>query len=140
MDYVCDAPDGKTWFRLMDEMEADMESELMGHAVAKHFRRDQEKAAKSYTSASTVSFEQNIGLKAHLKHEMALFLTLRNMEGTALVTAMLPPRGEADRPFRCTIVGEKNTDPYTDHAAAIEALGSHFGLTLDRRDCFPYGR
>ena len=140
MHYVCDGPDGKTWFRLEDEMEADLESEQMGHAVAKHFRRNQKQAQRTYQPASTISFEQNIGLKAHLLREMALFLTLRNMDGEALATAMLPPGGQEAAAFRCIIVGPKNAAPYTRHAAAIEALGTHFGLTLDRRACFPYGR
>lgn len=140
MLYVCDGPDGKTWFRLEDEMEADLESSMMGHAVAKHFRRNQERAQRTYQPASAISFEQNIGLKAHLLREMALFLTLRNMDGEPLVTAMLPPGGQEAPAFRCIIVGPRNADPYTGHTAAIEALGAHFGLTLDRRACFPYGR
>ena len=33
MEYVCDAPGGRTWFRLVSEGEAAMESEVMRHAV-----------------------------------------------------------------------------------------------------------
>ena len=33
MEYICDAPGDRTWFRLMSEGEAVMESELMRHAV-----------------------------------------------------------------------------------------------------------
>ena len=44
MKYICDAPDEKTWFRLETEAEADRESELMDHAVAKHYRREREQA------------------------------------------------------------------------------------------------
>lgn len=140
MQYVCDAPDGKTWFRLEDEMEADMESELMGHAVAKHFLRNREMAARSYQPTSMVSFEQNIGLKAHLMKRMALFLTLRDGEGNGLVTAMLPPDGKPDPRFQCIVVGPGNADPYDEHGPAIEALAKHFGMSLDRQDCYPYRR
>src|SRR5579859_6668311 len=33
MQYVCDAPDGKTWFRIETESEAQGESDAMNHAV-----------------------------------------------------------------------------------------------------------
>ena len=140
MQYVCDGPDGETWFRLEDEMEAEIESELMDHAVAKHFKRNQEAASQSYTPTSPVSFEQNIGLKAHLARTMARFVTLRNSDGDALVTAMLPPAGQEAPRFRCIIVGRSNADPYAEHGDAIVALASHLDMPLDRRDCYPYGR
>ncbi len=140
MQYVCDGPDGKTWFRLEDEAEADLESEQMAHAVAKHFRRNLEAATRTYRPTSTVSFEQNIGLKSHLRKEMALFLTLRNADGEALATAMLPPGGQKNPQFQCIIVGKGNSDPYDEHADAIKALGDHFGLRLERQSCFPYRR
>jgi hypothetical protein len=38
------------------------------------------------------------------------------------------------------IVGPSNADPYPGQGDAIAALGKHFGLTLDRERCFPYGR
>jgi hypothetical protein len=71
---------------------------------------------------------------------MPLFLTLRDREGNALTTAMLPPGGKDRFGFRIIIVAASNADPYPQHDAAIAALGAHFGLTLDRRRCFPYGR
>ena len=71
---------------------------------------------------------------------MPLFLTLRDREGGGLATAMLPPRGEDDAGFRIIIVGPGNGDPYPAHDDAIRALGTHFGLTLDRARCFPYRR
>jgi hypothetical protein len=37
---------------------------------------------------------------------------------------------------RCRI----QADPYPQQDAAIAALGAHFGITLDRDRCFPYGR
>ncbi|MDD9917253.1 MAG: hypothetical protein OXT01_21600 [Rhodospirillaceae bacterium] len=140
MDYVCEARDGKTWFRIETEMEADQESELMDHAVAKHFRREQEKAVASYQPTSTVFIEQNIGLKAHIQRAMPLFLTLRDNDGDGLATAMLPPGGQSAPNFKIIIVGKGNRDPYVGDSAAIETLGKHYGMTLRREDCYPYNR
>jgi len=42
--------------------------------------------------------------------------------------------------FRIIIVAASNADPYPEQDVAIAALGAHFGLTLDRHRCFPYGR
>ena len=138
MKFICDAPDRKTWFRIETEAEAEKESALMDHAVAKYFQRGRETATESYKPTSTVSFEQKIGLQAHIQRTMPLFLTLRDAEGDGLVTAMLPPGGRDDPAFRIIIVGPSNADPYPDHQAAIDALGAHFGLTLDRARCYPY--
>jgi hypothetical protein len=140
MKYICDAPGNRTWFRIETEAEAVNESDIMQHAVEKYFRKERERAAHSYQPTSTVFIEQEIGLNAHLQREMPLFLTLRNDDGTALVTAMLPPRGREDPGFRPIIVGSRNNDPYTDHADAIRALGQHFRIALDRARCFPYRR
>jgi hypothetical protein len=71
---------------------------------------------------------------------MPLFLTLRDTEGNALTTAMLRPGGKDRGEFRMIIVGASNGDPYPQQDAAIAALGAHYGLTLDRDRCFPYGR
>lgn len=140
MKYICDAPDRKTWFRIETEAEAEHESELMEHAVAKHFHREREKAAGTYKPTSMVLFEQNIGLEPHIQREMPLFLTLRNVDGDGLVTAMLPPGGRDDPAFKIIIVGKANADPYPQHKAAIDALAGHFGLSLDRDRCYPYRR
>jgi hypothetical protein len=142
MKYICDAPGGRTWFRLETEAEAIRESESMGHAVEKYFRNERDKAAQSFQPASRRVIEQNIGLQAHIQRVMPLFLTLRDDQGKGLVTAMLPSGG-IDRPgfpFRPIIVGPNNADPYPEHGDAIRALGEHFGLTLDRERCFPYRR
>src|SRR5262245_21896923 len=104
MRYVCDAPDHETWFQLETEVEADRESELMDHAVAKYFQRERTKAAQSYRPLSRTSFEQNIGLEAHIRRQMPLFLTLRDAEGNGLVTAMLPQGGRNDLGFKIIIV------------------------------------
>jgi hypothetical protein len=141
MKYVCDAPGGKTWFRIETEAEAASESDDMRHAVEKFFRKEQEKAIQSFQPPpSKVHFEQEIGLKAHIQREMPLFLTLRDDEGNPLITAMLPPGGRDDRSFRPIIVGAANADPYVEHADAIRALGQRYGLALERGRCYPYRR
>lgn len=140
MKYICDGDADKTWFRIETEAEAARESEMMQHAVEKYFRNEREKAARSYQPASKIVIEQDIGLNAHVQREMPLFLTLRDGEGNALVTAMLPPRGLDNPSFRPIVVGPANRDPYPQHGAAIVKLGAHFALTLDRERCFPYRR
>ena len=140
MEYVCDAPGRKTWFRIETEAEAQLESQEMNHAVEKYFSRERENAVQSYRPASANSIERDIGLGAHIKREMPLFLTLRNSEGSALATAMLPPRGGDNPGFRIIIVGPGNADPYPAEGDAIGALGNHFNLMLPRSRCFPYGR
>ena len=138
MEYVCDAPDDKTWFRLMTEAEAVRESELMRHAVEKHFRRERERAADRYQPPSSHFIEQDIGKESYIQRTMPVFLTLRDMDGQGLATAMLPPAGKADGAR--IVVGPGNTDPYIDQAEAIQALADHFGVTLDRATCYPYRR
>ena len=140
MEYICDAPGNLTWFQLVTEGEAAAESEAMRHAVEKHFRRERERAAESYKPLTNVFIEQDIGKESHIRKAMPLFLTLRDENGQALITAMLPPGGKRDADFGCIIVGPGNSDPYSDHGDAIKALGAHFGLTLDRSRCYPYRR
>jgi hypothetical protein len=139
MRYLCDAPGGKTWFRLETEAEAETESAQMRHAVDKYFRRTEAAARESYRAPAGVpTFEQAIGLKDHIARATPLFLTLRADDGEALATAMLPPEGRNQASFRCIIVGPGNTDPYPAHGDAIATLERHFGLELKRADCFPY--
>ena len=141
MKYVCDAPGAKTWFRIETEAEAILESRAMNHAVEKHFRRAHDEATKTYVPPRSEAFiEQNIGLQAHIQRVMPVFLTLRDGEGTALATAMLPPPGRNIGAFKPIIVGLANSDPYQEHASAIRTLGEHFGLTLDPDRCYPYRR
>jgi hypothetical protein len=71
---------------------------------------------------------------------MPIFLTLRDAEGKALVTAMLPPLGKDDGAFRPIVVGSANSDPYPEHGEAIARLGQHYGLKLDPARCYPYRR
>lgn len=140
MKYVCDAPAELTWFRIETDAEAARESELMGHAVEKHFLLAKEASRGRYTPTSKSFIEQDIGLKAHFERDMPMFLTLRDRNGDAKVTAMLPPGGKDTPGFRIIIVGANNGDPYPDNDEAIEALGAHFGLALDRARCYPYDR
>jgi hypothetical protein len=140
MEYVCDAPHDCAWFRLITEGEALAESQVMRHAVEKHFRRERERAAEHFRPASSVFIEQDIGKEAFIQRTMPLFVTLRDPDGKALVTGMLPPGGVRDPDFGVIIVGPGNSDPYPAHADAIAALSKHFGIKLDRAYCYPYRR
>ncbi len=95
MKYVCDAPGGKTWFRIETEAEAAVESEDMRHAVEKFFRKEHEKAVQSFQPPSKVYFEQEIGLKAHMQTpsvRWASFTVSRSREAAATPTAATEPR------------------------------------------------
>lgn len=141
MQYVCDAPGGLTWFSMETQAEADAETELMSHAVAKYFLRFHEAARRSYRPREGLaSIERDIGLKDHIRRESPVFLTLRDGEGRALVTAMLSREVRDGRAGDAIIVGERNSDPYPQFHAAIAALGSHYGVDLPREACFPYAR
>lgn len=139
MEYVCDAPGGKTWFRLETEAEAEAEAALLRHAVDKYFRRHLNEARESYRAPpGLAAFERDIGLKKHIRETMPLYLTLRADDGEGLATAMLPPGGRNQVNFRTIIVGPANADPYVEHAAAIAALEAKYSLDLKRDQCFPY--
>lgn len=139
MRYLCDAPGGATWFRLETEAEAEAEALQMRHAIDKYFRRGEASARESFRApAGAPAFEQEIGLKDHIARTMPLFLTLRADDGEGLASAMLPPRGENHATFRIVIVGPANSDPYPAHGPAIAALAAHFGIDLNREECFPY--
>jgi hypothetical protein len=138
MEYVCDAPHNRTWFRLVTEGEAIAESMEMRHAVEKHYRRERERAVEAFHPTTSVFIEQDINKEDHIRRAMPQFLTLRDEEGKALVTAMLPPKGRGGG--GCIIVGPGNADPYPEHGDAIKALADHFRITLDRSSCYPYRR
>lgn len=140
MQYVCDAGE-MTWFRFETEGEAALESKAMDHAVEKYFKQYRLEATASYVPpANAPAMEQNIGLKSHIARVMPRFLTLRNKDGSALVTAMLPPEGEDPFSMRPIVVGQANSDPYVDYEDAIVALANHVDMELERNVCFPYGR
>jgi hypothetical protein len=138
MEYVCDAPQNRTWFRLVTEGEAVAESLEMHHAVEKYYRRERERAIDAFHPTTSVFIEQDINKEDHIRRAMPSFFTLRDEDGKALATAMLPPKGKQGG--GCIIVGPGNADPYPDHGDAIKALGDHFGFTLDRGTCYPYRR
>jgi hypothetical protein len=138
--FICDAPSGKSWFWIETSAEAVSESRAMQHAVEKFFLVEEEKATRKFRSTETGFVEQEIGLKAHLRSSMPMFMTLRDAEGRPLATAMLPPNGRESATFRPIIVGPGNSDPYMEHGRAIEVLGRRFVLALDRARCFPYAR
>jgi hypothetical protein len=138
MQFVCDAPGRRAWFRIETEAEAAAESETMRHAVEKYFRREREAAVQKYQPSATTFIERDIGLAAHVQRTMPMFLTLREHDGTPLATAMLPPQGKDVDGFRMIIVGPSNGDPFAAHDDAIQALARRFGLTLTRELCFPY--
>ncbi len=143
MRFVCDAAGGKTWFRIETEAEAAQESELMRHAVEKHFRRAQEQASQAYRPVPGPFIEQDIGRAAHVRRTMPVFLTLRDGDGTPLATAMLPPQQPVGRDTLAVcpmVVGPRNGDPFPEHGDAIRTLGTHFGVALARSRCYPYGR
>ena len=64
----------------------------------------------------------------------------KEVRANATVDAKNNLPGKDDPNFRIIIVGKDNGDPYEESQAAIDALGAHYGLTLDRRRCFPYAR
>ena len=135
MKFVCSSGD-KTWFSMESEHEAAQESKLMEHAVEKYYCTAYARAQSSYVPGAGI--ERDIGLKAHIARSMPLFLTLRDGEGNGLATAMLPPSSAPDTSFSCIVVGPKNSDPYPQHAEAIEALAHKFKISLPRLRCYPY--
>ncbi|MBS0469868.1 MAG: hypothetical protein JSR60_02265 [Proteobacteria bacterium] len=139
MQYVCDAPGRKTWFRIETDGEATLESEAMQHGVDNHFRDSRTQAAASYRPARNLHpIERDIGLKAHIAHRMPIFLTLREHDGTALATAILPPDAKPDPDFAPMIVGPQYSDPKSSQADAIAALEKHFGLNLETAGHNPF--
>ncbi|HWA01623.1 MAG TPA: hypothetical protein VG841_15045 [Caulobacterales bacterium] len=139
MQFVCNAPGGKAWFRIETEHEAETEAQLMRHSVDKFFARELAAASEAFRPRPGAVAEQNIGRKEHIARAMPIFLTLRADDGEGLATAMLPPGGKDEPRFRIIIVGPDNSDPYVAHADAIRVLGDTFGLALKREKCFPYG-
>jgi hypothetical protein len=135
MKFVCDARNGRTWFQIETQHEAEAESALMNHAVAKYWTREFESARARYKGPPGI--EHDINLKDFIKRTMPTFLTLRDDEGAGLATAMI---AMTDDPVRAIIVGPANTDPYQRHGDAIEALAEHLGIALPRERCFPYAR
>ncbi len=135
MQYVCDAPGNKTWFRIETEAEAMAEAEAMHHSLDHRFRHAREAAARTYRPSPRLRpFERDIGLGAHIARTMPMFLTLRDPEGTPLATALLPQTRDCDYPP--SVVGPDYSDPLQDDA--IAALEKHAGRTLRRESYNPF--
>src|SRR4051794_23886864 len=126
MQFVCDVAAGKAWLRIETQAAGAPETEVMEHGVEEDFRGTYELASQAYNPGSVPYVEQDIGRAAYIRRAMPTFLTLRDGDGVALVTAMLPPAGQADPGFRSIVVGQGNSDPYPAHGEAIDALGRHF--------------
>ena len=139
MRYVCDAGQN-TWFEIESDAEATRESQLMDHAVQKHFGQAYEAARASYVPPDGPFLEQNVGLNAHIRRTMPKFFTLRDPDGNGLATAMFRATSAQAGTTRPIVVGPGNRDPYPEHEGAIRTLGAHFGIELDRARCFPYSR
>ncbi len=140
MKYVCDAG-AATWFRIETAGEATLESRAMNHAVDKYFMDAYDNAAAAYVPPkSLAAIEQSIGRAAFIQKAMPLFMTLRDKDGGALITAMLPPAGLDAKSFRPVIVGPSNADPYPAHGEAILALAKHMRMPLEPSRCYPYKR
>ena len=132
MQYVCDAPGGKTWFRIETESEAAIE-QIETHNPVEAFYRDERKSAvQSYRPAPRLAFiERDIALSAHLSQAMPIFLTLRDCDGTALATAVVPPQGKPNGRFQSVVVAPDCGDPFPAQGAAIAALEMQFGVRFD---------
>jgi hypothetical protein len=115
MRFVCDAAGRKTWFGIETEAEAARESELMRHAVEKHFRRAHEQASQAYRPrAGGPSFEQDIGRAGAHPPGHAGVPDAADGDGDALATRDAPASagGGADN-LVCSpmVVGPGNADP-----------------------------
>ena len=136
MQYICDAPGKKTWFRIESEGEAMAEAEAMRHSLDYRFRHERAAAIASYKPSDKLRpFERDIGLGAHIARTMPIFLTLRDNEGTPLATAMLPQNCSEDAPC-ASVVGPEYGDAFRAEDAAIDALEKHYGVRLKRGRAF----
>ena len=135
MQFICDAPGGKTWFRIETEGEAAFESDSMSHAVEKHFRHAWEAATDSYQSAGRSFVEQNIGLKDHVRRVMPLFMTLRDVEGNTLATAgnTIPASGSSSSGLR-TAIPIRSTRGPSPGSACISASISTAAIAIPTAD------
>jgi len=134
MQYVCEAPGRKVWFRIESSAEAALESAVMKNAIEFQYENAHRAAIQTYQPSSRLHFvERDIGLKSHIARTMPMFLTLRDGEGKHLVNAVLPPCGREDDTFACRIVGPGGMDALTAEADAVEVLEKHFGLSVHKK-------
>jgi hypothetical protein len=133
MQYVCDAPGRKAWFRIESESEAFLEDKAMRNSVEHHFENAKLAAVQKYQPAPHLRwFECDIGLKSYLLRAMPMFLTLRDSDGTPLLNVMLPPCGKDDGQHSCQVVGPNGADASNSEVDAVRALETHFGLSIRR--------
>jgi hypothetical protein len=131
MQYVCDAPGRKTWFRIETQSEAFLEDEAMRNSVEHRYEDAKLAAVQKYQPAPRLRwFERDIGLNSYLLRSMPMFLTLRDSDGTPLLNAMLPPCGKEDGHHSCQIVGPGGADASNSEHDAVRALEKHFGLSI----------
>ena len=134
MQYVCDAPGRKTWFRIETEGEAIQEAEAMHHSLDYRFRHERSAAIASYAPSPELRpIERNIGLDAHVARTMPMFLTLRDADGTPLATVLLPQSRDCGGTAP-SVVGPDYSDASAAQADAIAVLEKHLGAVL-RREC-----
>ena len=94
MQFICEGAQDLTWFRIDSESEAAQESSEMNHAVVKHFCQARAAVEALWKPPAGMRYiEQDIGKKDFVERGMPLFATLRDAEGKALATAMLPTGG-----------------------------------------------
>ena len=135
MQYICDAPEKKAWFRIESSVEAALESAVMKNAIEVQYENALRAAVQTYQPSTRLRFiERNIGLNAHVARTMPMFLTLRDSEGNHLANAMLPPCGRNDEGFVCHIVGPGGSDALKAEASAVDALERHFGLSVQNKE------
>ena len=131
MRYVCDVSERMTWFRIETDGEALLEAMATQIAVAYFFEEERRKALSSYRPRAELSFlERDIGLESHIQRTMPLFLTLRDNNGSALATTMLPLDGKDDGVFPVLVWGAGSVDAYELHTVALRALEKHFDIPI----------
>ena len=134
MQFICDAPGRKSWFRIETESEAIFEAEAMRVSIDAPFRIEREAAVKSYRPQSRLrAIERDIGLSAHVLRTMPIYLTLRDLEGTALANAVLPADGDCEEDHHAVVIGPGHADPFASQAEAIRALERHYGVRLQTK-------
>jgi hypothetical protein len=143
MRFVCDAAGGKAWFRIETAAEAAKESELMRHAVEKHFRRAHEQASQSYKAgAGALRRAGHRARGAHPPGHAGVPDAARRGGHRARHRHAPAAAGRAGRAGGLQSHGcrPRERRPLPGARGAIRALGRHFGLSLDRIRCYPYGR
>ena len=126
MQYVCDAPGGKTCSGSR-RSRGTPGIEMMRHVVEQSYRREQGEG-RPFRPRSNVFFEQGPS-GAHPPGDASLPDPPRCRRQRPR-DRQLPPRGREDRSFRTIIVGREN-DPYLQCADAIKTLARHYGIALD---------